>query len=418
MSSLDELWALRNKRPLFVAVTVTTLVILFVYPAVDWWLRSIDIASEFAYGDFGAYRGAVSRWQEGTELYRRADDGGFHGTFLYPPVVIILFVPFKGMDFAHAVMAWNLFSLGLLWIGMQLLITALEHKLQIYERIVLLWGLVGFHPLLLSMKLGQMAPFLAAFLCFSAVALIHGEDGGREFRYLSGICTAIVGVIKLSYAPVGAHLLHNRDRLLGAVGVGVVLVAVSLLVFGIDAHRTYLEVLKWGFNRGADSRPPTLWLPPYYRPLHWLPNSQWLRIGASVVVAGSALFAANSDAKTVFALGVSAFPLLTPHAYTYYFVALLPAVMILLAVEFDRNGYMIIPVVGLLLVHLHAHGLKFVIDSLPALFPEIEFFAPYWLLQPGLWGNLLLVGLAFSRIAQGSIWPAVQSSGPEWVTSR
>lgn len=401
MSSLSRLWALRDDRPMFVTVAIVTLVALLVYPFADWWLRSAGIAAGYSYGDYGAFTGAVDRWQHGEPLYRRGADGGFHGAYLYPPVVVSLFFPFKQLNFADGVALWNLLSLGLLWLGLQLLVASLDYDLQWWERGGLLWLVLGFHPVLLSMKLGQISLFLGGLLCLSAVALRRGETGSRDLRYVSGVYTAIVGTIKLSYAPVGAHLLQDRDRLLGAVATGLVLVVASILLAGVETMRTYLDVLVWGFGQGTGSRPPTLWLPPYYRPLHWLPASQLIRVAASIAVAAAAFLVADGDDIAVFALGVTAFPLLTPHGYTYYFVALLPAILVLLAIELDRDGDPTVPIAGLLFLHLHAMGLKFVIDNVASLFPPLEIFAPYWLLQPGLWGNLLVFGLAVVRVAEG-----------------
>ncbi|MFC7195678.1 hypothetical protein ACFQL4_15335 [Halosimplex aquaticum] len=55
--------------------------------------------------------------------------------------------------------------------------------------------------------------------------------------------------------------------------------------------------------------------------------------------------------------------------------------------------------VGLLLVHLHSYGLKFVVHNLPAAVPAFEALRPvYLLLQPGLWGNAVLFGLAAHQV--------------------
>jgi hypothetical protein len=436
VSALSDLYALRRRRPGFVALVTLTLLILAVYPLVDWWLRP-EIGSTYAYFDFGAFRGALNRVQAGEELYQRAEDGGFHGTFLYPPLAVYLFLPFEGFDFRTGAAFWNLTSLVGLWIGLQLVADALGRGLHRWERFAGLWLLIGFYPATLSMQLGQMGLFMGAVISVSLAGLLYGESaagaerdglasrlsslgpipdvpGSRSIarvappprrlaRYASGAFTGLAGFIKLAYAPVGAHLLADRDRFLGAVAAGAALLAGSVLLFGVDLHVTYIEVLTWGADRGSGSRPPTTLLPPYYRPLHWLPNPQLLRIGASAVVAAVALLAAFSPSddvdRYVFALGVAGFPLLTPLAYTYYFVSLLPAVAVLVATELDRDGAPAVPVVGFLLVHFHFHGLTFVVEHGADLFGPIEAFEPYWILQPGLLGNLILVWLAFVRVA-------------------
>lgn len=472
MSALSQLFALRRRRPGFVALVALTLLILAAYPFVDWWLRP-EIGSAYRYFDFGAFKGAVNRVQAGEELYQRADDGGFHGTFLYPPIVVLLFWPFDlleqfGFDvpFRTAAGLWNLASLVALWVGLRAVADALGCELGRWEEIAGLWLLIGFYPVTLSMQLGQMGLFMGAVLSLSLAGLLYGEadsglsrprdlvpasisyplsavaslpllralslprsfslpllfSGSRSFPgsrsasesragtaralagYASGALTGLAGFVKLAYAPVGAHLLADRERFVGAVAAGVALLLGSLLMFGIDVHLTYVEVLTWGADRGSGSRSPTTLLPPYYRPLHWLPNPQLLRFGGSAAVAAVALLAAFSPSKRVdrdvFALGVFAFPLLTPLAYTYYFVSVLPAVAVLVAGELDRDGAPAVPVVGFLLVHFHFHGLTFVVEHGESLFGPIEVFAPYWILQPGLLGNLLLFGLAFARVVE------------------
>lgn len=418
MSALSRLWSLRSERPTFVAVAVGVLVVLLAYPFVDWWLRAAEIASPFRFGDFGAYGGAIDRWLSGEPIYERNENGGFHGTYLYPPVFLLLFRPFTAaLPFREAAIAWSVFSVGLLWIGLQLVIAACGLKLRAWERGLLLWAMLGFQPLLLGVKLGQTAAFLTAMLSFALVALIRGQRGSAPGRLASGTFTAFVGTFKLSYATSGAHLLANRDRLLGAIGTGVVLVVASVLVFGVETNRTYVEVLWWGLQQSSDPRSPALWLSPYYRPLAWLPGALALKVGASLAIAAGAVFAAPAADRETFALGVAAIPLLSPLTYAYYFVALLPAVVVLLAVELERDGRPVVPLVGLLLLHLHSYGLKFFVDHLPPVFPAMEALKPvYWLLQPGLWGNLLLVGLAAVRVAEFATVPAWfrEATGYPW----
>lgn len=102
MSAPGRLWALRDDRPGFVLLVVFTLLVLATYPVIDWWLRAADIATQYTYHDFGAFSGDVNRWQAGEELYLQADDGGYRGTYLYPPIVLPLYLPFTWLDFTAA----------------------------------------------------------------------------------------------------------------------------------------------------------------------------------------------------------------------------------------------------------------------------------------------------------------------------
>ena len=387
MSLLRQLLALRDERPYFVAVSLIALVALGTYPAVDWYLRLLDIAPRFGFWDFGAYSAATERWTAGESLYVQNEDGGYHGSYLYPPVALLAFAPFLlTLPFRPAALLWTVVTVSLCWIAIQRLAAILGASFHPAERLALLPVVVGFHPLLLSVKLGQTAAALGALLSLAASESLRGRS------YLSGALTACCGVIKLPYAPAGAHLLDNRYRFVGAVAGGLSLLCLSLLVFGVDAHRTFIEVLAWGISEGSTARSPTIWLPPYYRPLYGVPYSLAIRVAASLAIVVGVL-RAEGAVREVTALGFAAVPLLAPLTYAYYFAAALPAVVLLVAAELDRPaGRPTIPVVGLLLLQFHSYGLR----GLGAVVPE---WIPAVLLQPGLYGNLLVVGLAGARVA-------------------
>jgi len=401
-----RLRARRRDHPRLVAAALLLGALLFAYPFVDYWLRGAGIASPFRFFDFGAYSGAVERWHAGKPIYVPNEDGGYHGTYLYPPFTLWVFEPFAELlEFREAAMAWQAVSLVLLWVGLDGLASSLGARLAWWERGLLLPALLGFHPLVLSVKLGQTAAFQTALLCLAFVGLARGHDGrltgrlpARAASLASGALTALVGLFKLPYATAGAHLLRDRDRLAGAVLGGGLLVGLSVAVFGLDAHLRYLDVLAWGATQGGGTRPPTLWLSPYYRPLSWLPLATAVRVGLILAVAGAAALAADAR-REAFALGVAGIPLLAPKTYTYYLVALVPAAMVLVAVELERtDGRPALPVFGVLLASVHAYGLKVFVDVLPELVPGVAALEPlYYLLQPGLWGNLLVFGLALAR---------------------
>lgn len=387
MSLLRRLLASRDERPGFVAVSLLACLVLATYPAVDWYLRAVDIAPRFGFWDFGAYSAAVDRWAAGESLYVPNDDGGYHGSYLYPPVALLAFAPFLlTLPFRPAVLLWTAVTLGLLWLAVQRLATALGATLHPIERVAILPLVVGFHPVLLSVKLGQTAAALGALLTFAASASLRGRS------YLSGALTACCGVVKLPYAPAGAHLLDDRNRFVGAVAGGVALLLLSVFIFGVDTHHTFLDVLAWGIDEGSAARSPTVWLPPYYRPFYDVPYSLAIRIAASLAIVVGVL-RADGAVREVTALGFAAVPLLAPLTYAYYFAAAIPAVVLLVAAELDRPaGRPALPVVGLLLLQVHSYGLRWTGMVAPEWVPGV-------LLQPGLYGNLLLVGLAGVRVA-------------------
>lgn len=423
MSVLRRLWALRDDRPRLVYGTLAVGAFFAVYPALDWWLRSGGVAGPFEYFDWGALSGGVVRWYRGETVYWKRGDVGYHGSYLYPPVYLLAFLPFYELQrtgaltwvpiaetaFDVGAVAWNTVTVGLLWVGLQLVIAECGLRLRLYERALLAWLLLGFQPLLYSMKLGQASAFLAATFCFAFVAMERcGAGDDRRSRFASGALTAVGSGMKPFYATSGAHLLRDRDRLTGAVVGVLVVVAVSVGVFGVGNHLAYLDVLAWGKGWGTDPAPPWLWHAGYYRPLYVLADvspylSMAVRAAGLLAIVAVSLLARSADAdRETFALGLVAIPFFAPQAYTHDYVALLPAVVVLLAVEFAReDGRPLLPVLALWLLNVQAYGIKLVVHHLPAGVPFAESLVqatPF--LQPGLWGNLILLGLAGYRVAE------------------
>ncbi|WP_136603304.1 glycosyltransferase family 87 protein [Salinigranum halophilum] len=415
-SLLRRLGAHATDRPRFVVAALGLAVVLLLHPFVDGVLRFAGVAAPFEFWDFGAYTGALDRWRAGESLYVRNEEGGYSGTYLYPPVFLLVVWPFTQLPFDTGAAAWELCSVLFLWGSLQLLVRQLGYSLRLWERALLLWALVGFHPLLFSVKQGQISAFLGGLVTLSLVGLLSAErPRSTTPGYVSGACTGLVGVVKLVYAPIGAHLLTDRRRFLGALGAGVTLFGLSLAVFGVEPHVDYLDVLRWG--KSGQVRSPLLWMAPYYRPLYALaPVSFSLRIVGSLVVAGLALAAASTDAdRVVFALGVATMPLLAPQAYSYYLTALVPAVVVMLEVEFAVDGRPWLPLLAVFLLHSHSFGLRLAVEYLPPVVPFRSAAVPgldatvadvvVSGFQPGVWGALLLGVLAAKRVVDASVHP-------------
>jgi len=440
MSALSRLLAHGEERPVLVAASLVALFSLLQWPFVDWYLRATGVVEPIRFYDMGVYLGALENWHAGAPIYQQNENGGYFGEFLYPPLVLLVFDLFDEMAQTTR-WAWELFSLSLLWVGLQLVIRGYGLALRGWERGVLLWALVGFHPLWFSFKHGQVSIFLGGVLALALAALQRGEsrpagpspsdrtdppDGGDPpderdlsegwaFRVVSGTATTVAAAAKLTYMTAGVHLLVDRDRLLGAFAAGGLLAGVSLLVFGVDTHLRYLDVLRWGIASGNDPQSPHLMSAAYYQPLYALRDvATAIRVLGVVAVAGLALAAGAGDADTqTFVLGVTAMPLLAPQQYTYTFAALLPAIVALLAIEWRRDvGRPIVPVVALVLLHVHAMALRLFVDRFWVRFEFVSALQPVvGLLQPGLWGNLLLVGLATVRVAE-------HASPPAWLSPK
>lgn len=420
-----------DDRPRFALVAAIVACSLLVFPFVDVALRAADVAAPFEFWDYGAYTGALDRWQTSEPLYVRNDEGGFSGGYLYPPFFLLVVWPFDPLSFDVGAALLELTSVVFLWLSLQLLVRELDVPLRLWERGLLLWMLVGFHPLLFSVKQGQISAFLSSLLTLALVALLraegisvapHDSTVNPVSGYLSGALTGFVGAVKLVYAPLGAHLLADRRRLVGAVGAGIALLGISLASFGVETHVNYVDVLLWG--KAGEVRSPLLWMAPYFRPLYALaPISLPIRLLGCLCVAGLAVAAAHADADTeTFVLGVAAMPLLAPQAYSYYLTALLPAFVVMLHLELTTDGRPSLVLLSLFFCHAHSYGLRLAVASLPSLVPYGDAAVPWMdatvvdvvvsLFQPGVWGTLLLAGLAATRVVAAARGASLRDWSP------
>lgn len=407
MSLAREIWELRHERPLLVALSVFTVASIVVWPLVDALLARSGVVhvSPYGFNDFGAYYIAVDNWLSGEPIYTEADDGGFHGSYLYPPFVLPLFYPFTRLGFSAGGALFGAFSLVLLWVGVEAVLGELGYDLTVPERLLALFALFGFQPALWDFKWGQVSTLLAALLCFAFYTHERGERNHTGNQYLSGILTALASGVKLFYATSGAHLLRDWRRLLAGVGTAVFALGASLLAFGLETHRLYLDVLAWGKGWGTGQHPPASNQTAYYRPLYLLDQvvetvgvslpSVWMLVatGAGILaVATLALLARTNPtaSRATFVLGVAVIPLFAPRAYTHDLVVLVLPAVVLFVSELEReDGYPLIPLIAVLLLHTHVYGTRVALHLLD----------PSWavVLQPGVYGTLLLVGLAAGR---------------------
>lgn len=411
MTPLHRLRSLARERPaLALLAGVTALWFPFVFLLNVWLVHTGQAANNplvapLSFWDWGAYGSAVNRWQAGEAIYIRNDSGGFHGKYLYPPFVLLLILPFTFFEYPQGPAVWGLVSTVLLWLGLVAVVRHAGHDSTRLQKLLLLVAVLGFQPLLLSVKMGQMAGFMVGTLCLAYAALPRGATStGRSF--LSGLLTGAVGLAKLPYAPASAHLLTDRNRLVGGAVAAVGLVGLSLAVFGVETNVGYLDVWRWGIEAGGRARSPVHMKVPYYRPFYPIAAHSFpVQIGLSAVVAALALKAPEEYNHEVFALGLASIPLISPKTYTYYLVAMLPAAAVLLVREHGRDGFVGVPIAAILLANLQSYGLRVLVDVAP----KLGGFQSTWeaalpFLQPGLWGNVLLVGFAALRLSEQVSW--------------
>jgi len=416
-----RLWSLREERPRFVALCALTVAVLVVWPVVDFYLREAGIGIPYGFNDWGVYTGTIEQWEQNGRLYVENEDGGYHGSYLYPPITLLVFYPFASFEFTTGAILFGGLSLFLLWLGVDAVAGELGCELGVLDRIGLLVALFGFQPALRDFKWAQVSTLLAALLCFAFYAYV--TDGDRNHSYLSGVLTTVGSGFKLFIATAGAHLLRDRDRFVGGMATAAVMAVASVLVFGVEPHLQYVDVLRWGKGWGGLGAIYVWDTSAAYKPLYFLSSLGLLaRVLGVLGVVGLVLAARDDESTAVrhatFALGVAVAPFFAPQAAAHDLVIVVLPAVVLLAVELDRpGGYPSVPVLAVLGFHFHRYAVELVVAPAYEFLTQVAWlphtaFEPVphlnlasWLaawLQPGLWATFLLVGLAAYRVAEGA----------------
>jgi hypothetical protein len=442
MSIPRRLWSLRRDRPLFVALSALTIGTLLVWLAVEFYLPAATsdtrgISLGYGFNDFSAYTGALDGWVGGGPLYTEQPEGGYHGEYLYPPITVLVFYPFATLGFTTGAVLFGALSVVLLWLGIEAVSRVLGYRLRLWERLATLRALFSFQPVIRNFRWAQTATLLAAALCFAfyfqeraeATTSLSGDGEVSErtraaYKYASGAFTTLGSAFKLFVATSGAHLLRDRKRFVGAMVTAGALAVASVAVFGVDTHQTYIDVLTWGKGWG-DTRPPYLWdRYAAYRPLHVFGSAGlYLKAAGILAVVGLTWATRSTDSvsarHSTFALGVAVVPLVAPQADSHDLVLMLLPAVIMVAHELDRpDGYAWVPVLSVLLFHLHRYGLELVIVP-PEWLPAAQFIRDNaaWF-QPGMWASFMLVGLIAVRVGEHAAVPPTGRAARERLTSR
>ncbi|MFD1644580.1 glycosyltransferase family 87 protein [Haloarchaeobius litoreus] len=191
--------------------------------------------------DLAVYRSAADAWLSGGALYEVSPARAPEFTFLYPPVAVLLFVPFAVVPGSIALVAFSALNvaagLTLAWIIVRYL---RESGVGLSRVDVALLGAActvsGYRSA--SIYFSQVNVFLALALAVGFVAL------ERERVALAGTALALPAFLKLFPVVVGAWLLRRRAwRAVGAaVAVGLGLHLLGAVLFGPELVTTYVEV--------------------------------------------------------------------------------------------------------------------------------------------------------------------------------
>ena len=188
----------------------------------------------FAY-DFEAYFAAARRILDGeplylpgtTEAYRA---GEYEGLYLYPPPVAVAFLPLALLDPETAATAWFVALLVMLAGGCALMPVSRAARLTTF-------GLATFSYAVLSdLNLGNVS--IATF-ALTALAWRQAD------RPVASVAHVALGLLRLPFGAFGIMwLFQGRWRMIVlTIGAGVVIVAISLPIVGVDTYREYFTTL-------------------------------------------------------------------------------------------------------------------------------------------------------------------------------
>ncbi|AHG04073.1 hypothetical protein HALDL1_11030 [Halobacterium sp. DL1] len=416
MTVRNRLPHLRERGPLTYYCTLLTLVSLVAFPVVELSLQIFGVVPGFTFYDFiQAFYTAGERAVGSQPLYARV-----HNPYVYPPVVVSVFVPFTVLPPHLAGTLWVAFSLVLMFGGVTFLLRSLDVSLTRSERVLVFLALFGFFPTILWVKSGQVSGLLAGAFCVAAGFTERARVGDEVPAVLSGGITAVTSLVKPMYAPANAHLLRDWRRLLGGIGGVVFLYGTSVLVFGVDTFQSYVDVLLigkgWGQETvdGGVSSGITEWGPYFFRPFYVLGDAAlYAHFLVAGVVATGALVSATRRSEQldrhVLCLGFLTVPLATPIPDLYAVYMILPALIVVLVDEFRRpDGVPVLPVLAVFSLHVHSYVLGFFAGFGVEIFPQLAALRPILsLLQLGIWGLFALFGLQVYRAYEA--WTASAS---------
>jgi hypothetical protein len=195
----------------------------------------------FIPGDAFTYLGAGERLNAGHALYALVPSDrqvGIDPPFwtvplLSPPPIAVLFRPLAALPSELGVYLW--------W-ALDVVAVALALGLMARRRPILVAiGIVVFSiPLVYEIGVGNMNGLVLLGLVLTWRATVTGNER------VAGVLTGLMAAFKITPAVLGWWLLTARrwSAVAWAVGAGLIVLAISLLGAGLDAHLRYLGVIR------------------------------------------------------------------------------------------------------------------------------------------------------------------------------
>lgn len=341
----------------------------------------------------------------GEPFYQLAPAGlpGYY--YIYPPAIMLAFLPYGLLgDYWLALVVQTVVSiavgLGLAWL-LGGLIEAAESDLARLD-----YGLLGGFcvlstytaPTLVNGQVNLVLGFLIG------AGLIAAERGRST---LGGLALGLAGTIKLFPAVVGAYLLRRRHwrAAAAAIATGLGLLALGLLVFGVDASVTYVtRVLPSEVHTGSLANAP---LEHDFQTIRrqlaalvpWLPTAWIPAVGALVVAPLVAATYRHVDTALDRWFAVLAtlagVLLILPFEPLYYPIFLFPLLPLLYVVPAGRPRTLLLVGTALTLLGMTPSSLESAVEMGLVTGPLRDIgAATFRVILPGTLGMYLMLGAA------------------------
>ena len=264
--------------------------------------------------DYASARNLLS----GRPIYSRIDPAIYQFN-AHPPTSVLLALPFAGMAYVPATVAWNLLSLVLLGGSLAVLISELRFDVSLSHLVLLSVALGLWPPLWFHLAQGQLGIPILFLLTLAWRATRHGRDT------LAGGIIGLAAAIKIFPAVLIAYFIFRRRFRLAIAGIlGFVLIsAATLLITGPETIRDYLitvlPTLK-GFNEYGRNASLTGFFSRLVSPS----LAGVATLMASVLVAAIVwVRSTRADFDESFALAITGTLLITPLTWPHSLVILL-----------------------------------------------------------------------------------------------
>jgi hypothetical protein len=186
----------------------------------------------FVFDDFrkAYYPAPTLAFHHPGELYSRDDL-----MFVNIPIVALLFAPFSALPYVHAALAFTLAGLAAVAAAWCLLVRLTG--VTGWHRLALLGLFLASGPLYYSLREGNVTHFVLLLLVLAAWCLETRGD------FALGVLLGTAGLIKPLLFLLPVYFVLKRRWRVAAGAAALVLLAgtASLLLFGVDLHRAWLD---------------------------------------------------------------------------------------------------------------------------------------------------------------------------------